>query len=286
MSAKIFITECPRDAMQSWPHQIATQDKIDYLNKLLKVGFDVLDFGSFVSPKAIPQMADTAKVLNNLNWENSDTKLLAIVANKRGVEEAASYEAIHYLGYPFSISETFQKNNTNKSIDESKILVEEAQNIAFKNSKKLLIYLSMGFGNPYGEKYSPEILYQYLEELKNLGIRDFAIADTTGVADPILIKEVFEHIIPAFPDLKIGAHFHAKQTDALQNIEAAYLAGCRHFDTAILGIGGCPFSGSELVGNIPTEVISAFADKYKIDLNWKENQWMDSLLLANKIFKS
>lgn len=283
-SSKIFVTECPRDAMQSWKNPIATQDKIQYLNQLLKVGFDVLDFGSFVSPKAIPQMADTAEVLDSLNWEQSNTKLLAIIANLRGATDASQHEGIKYLGFPFSISETFQLKNTNKTIAQSKISVQEILNIADKNNKKVLIYLSMGFGNPYGDAYSPDLLHEYLEELSEWGIKDFALADTTGSADERLITQVFESVLPQFPDLKIGAHFHAPQADALSNIDAAYRAGCRHFDTAILGIGGCPMSGSDLVGNIPTEVLLAYADQHEINLGWDENEWMESLIVAQSIF--
>lgn len=282
--SKILITECPRDAMQGWEAPISTQEKIHYLNKLLKVGFDVLDFGSFVSPKAIPQMADTAEVYDHLEWENSSTKLLAIIANERGAREAAEKEGIHFLGFPFSISETFQQRNTNQSIETAKETVQKIVEIAEQKNKKVLIYLSMGFGNPYGDPYSPDLLHQYLEEISAWGIRDFALADTTGSADNELIKSIFESVLPTFKHLNIGAHFHASPSNALSNIATAYSAGCRRFDTAILGIGGCPLSGSPLVGNIPTEVILALADQKNISLEWEEDFWMESLITAQSIF--
>lgn len=283
--SKILVTECPRDAMQGWTQPITTKDKIHYLNQLLKVGFDVLDFGSFVSPKAIPQMADTNEVYDQLDWENSISKLLAIIANERGAKDAAEKEGIYFLGFPFSISETFQQKNTNQSIEVAKEKVQNIIEIAEQKNKKVLIYLSMGFGNPYGDPYHPELISEYLDEISGWGVKDFALADTTGSADNELIKSVFKSVIPAFPSLNIGAHFHATPMDAFNNIKSAYEAGCRRFDSAILGIGGCPLSGSPLVGNIPTEVILAFADQQEINLDWNESYWMNSLITAQSIFK-
>lgn len=282
--SKLLITECPRDAMQSWDTPISTKEKIEYLNQLLKVGFEVLDFGSFVSPKAIPQMADTAEVYEQLNWEESSTKLLAIIANERGAKDAAEKEGIHFLGFPFSISETFQLKNTNQSIETSKKTVQKIVDIAEQNNKKVLIYLSMGFGNPYGDPYSPDLLHQYLEEISTWGVEDFALADTTGSADNETIKSVFDSILPAFKNLNIGAHFHANPSNALSNITTAYASGCRRFDTAILGIGGCPLPGSPLVGNIPTEQIIALADQNNISLEWNQDFWLESLITAKSIF--
>lgn len=258
---EIKLIECPRDAMQGIKTFIPTQTKVSYLNQLLKVGFDTLDFGSFVSPKAIPQLKDTAEVLAKLDLSDTRTKLLAIVANQRGAEDAVQFDEINYLGYPFSISETFQKRNTNASIDESKIRLEAIQNSTVKANKELVVYLSMGFGNPYGDPFHEDLLATYVTELQAMDIKIFALSDTIGVAEPAIIKRVFETLTPEFPDLEIGAHFHTTPDRWEEKIEAAYQAGCRRFDGAIKGFGGCPMAKDDLTGNMPTENMIAYFKK-------------------------
>lgn len=255
---EIKLIECPRDAMQGIKTFIPTQTKVSYLNHLLKVGFHTLDFGSFVSPKAIPQLKDTAEVLAKLDLSETKTKLLAIVANQRGAEDAVQFDEINYLGYPFSISETFQKRNTNASIGESKIRLEAIQNNTVKANKELVVYLSMGFGNPYGDPFHEDLLAAYLTELQAMDIKIFALSDTIGVAEPAIIKRVFETLTPEFPDLEIGAHFHTTPDSWEEKIDAAYHAGCRRFDGAIKGYGGCPMAKDELTGNMPTENMIAY----------------------------
>ncbi|RYE17049.1 MAG: hydroxymethylglutaryl-CoA lyase, partial [Sphingobacteriales bacterium] len=222
MQQSITLVECPRDAMQGWSHFIPTQQKVQYLNQLLKVGFDVLDFGSFVSAKAIPQMADTKDVLPQLDLSNTKTKLLAIVANTRGAEEAVAYEQIKYLGFPFSISETFQQRNTNKSIAESLVQVEEIQNLCVQHGKELVVYISMGFGNPYGDEYSAEIAIKWVGKLAQMGIKTIAMSDTVGVAEPSNIEYVFKSLVPEFKDVHIGAHFHSTADKWEEKIQTAY----------------------------------------------------------------
>ncbi len=246
------LIECPRDAMQGLANFVPTQDKIRYINAILKVGFDTVDFGSFVSPKAIPQLRDTAEVLEAL--EPSPSKLLAIIANARGAETAAEFERIQYLGYPLSVSETFQQLNTSKTIAQSWELVEQIQNTCLKNRKQLVVYISMGFGNPYGDPFNPEVVAEFVQKLKELGVDIVALADTVGKADESLIRDLFSKLIPDFPDLELGAHFHSDPATAWPKLMAAYQAGCRRFDTAIGGMGGCPMAESKLVGNIPTEI--------------------------------
>ena len=237
---KVTLVECPRDAMQGWAHFITTAEKISYLNMLLRVGFDVLDFGSFVSPKAIPQLADTKEVLQGLNLENTETRLLAIVANTRGATEAVIYDAIQYLGFPFSISETFQQLNTNKSIDASLMHVAAIQNLCVQKNKELVVYISMGFGNPYGDAYHPDIAARWVEQLASMDIKTIALADTVGVADKATIQSLFSTLIPQFPEVHLGAHFHAGPDDWEDKIAAAWQSGCRRYDSALKGIGGCP----------------------------------------------
>ncbi len=239
--------------MQGWPHIIPTARKIDYLNALLKVGFDTLDFGSFVSPKAIPQMADTAEVLAGLHTEGSDTRLLAIVANFRGAEEAAAHEAIQYLGFPFSVSETFQLRNTNKTIEGSFATVEEMQDLCAKTEKELVVYLSMGFGNPYGDHWSEEVVYEWAAALSKLGVRTLSVADTVGLATPEQVFSVTDYLIRELPGHTIGVHLHSTAHNRKAKIDAALQAGCRRFDGALKGIGGCPMAGDNLVGNMDTE---------------------------------
>ena len=284
MSSGITLIECPRDAMQGWKHFIATEDKVKYLNKLLQVGFDVLDFGSFVSPKAIPQMADTKVVLPQLAMGNSKTKLLAIIANTRGAEDAVQYEQIRYLGFPFSISETFQKRNTNKSIAESLLQVEEIQKLAVNSSKEVVIYISMGFGNPYGDEYSADVAIKWVERLLALGIKTIAMADTVGVARPGTIEYVFSSLVKEFKDLNIGAHFHSTVTSWEEKIQTAYDNGCLRFDSAIKGIGGCPMAEDELVGNIATENIIDWCDKKGIPLQIDRKAFAEAWQMAAGIF--
>ncbi|MAC96782.1 MAG: hydroxymethylglutaryl-CoA lyase [Flavobacteriales bacterium] len=251
--SELKIIECPRDAMQGIKEFIPTEVKIDYLNQLLKVGFHTLDFGSFVSPKAIPQLKDTAEVLAGLDLEQSNTKLLAIIANERGAKDAVQHEEIAYLGYPFSISETFQQRNTNASIEESLDRVARIQNLTLKNNKDLVIYISMGFGNPYGDPYHEDIVADWLRKLKAMDIRIFALSDTIGVSEPGIINRLFSTLIPEYPDLEIGAHLHTTPDSWKEKVEAAYDSGCRRFDGAIAGYGGCPMAADDLTGNMPTE---------------------------------
>ncbi len=259
------IVECPRDAMQGLKEFIPTKTKVDYLNALLNVGFDTLDFGSFVSPKAIPQMRDTAKVLDRLNIENTTTKLLAIVANLRGAKDACQFDEINYLGYPFSVSETFQKRNTNKSIDASLLLVEQMQSMSVNNGKELVVYLSMAFGNPYGEDWNEHIVTKWGERLARLGVKTLALADTTGVANKHNISRLFSTLISALPEVEWGAHLHTSPNTWREKVEAAYNSGCRRFDSTIKGFGGCPMAKDDLVGNIPTEKLLSFSQEKKLE---------------------
>ncbi len=284
MPSNITLIECPRDAMQGWKNFIPTQQKAAYLNTLLKVGFDVLDFGSFVSPKAIPQLADTKEVIAKLQLDNNQTKLLAIIANLRGATDAAVYDEIDFLGFPFSISETFQQRNTNKGIAESLTEVEALQNICVQQNKQLVIYISMGFGNPYGDDYSAEVAIDWVEKLAQLGIETFAMSDTVGVATPKTIDYIFQQLIPAFPELNIGAHFHTSPFNWKENIEAAYCAGCRRFDGALKGIGGCPMAEDKLVGNLATENLITWCDAHKIPLQLNREALNESLLMASQLF--
>lgn len=265
-SAPITLVECPRDAMQGWPHFIPAEKKIAYLNALLKVGFHTLDFGSFVSPAAIPQMADTATVLTGLDMSNTNTKLLAIIANKRGALEAAAFEQITYLGFPFSISETFQQRNTNSSVDESLKRVEEIQEICVKNGKELVVYISMGFGNPYGDEYNEGIVIHRTKQITDLGIKIISVADTVGLATPAEVSRLMKRMVPEFSDNTIGVHLHSSPAERQQKIEAALNAGCRRFDSAIKGIGGCPMAGNDLVGNMDTEVMINYFENEKYAL--------------------
>ena len=284
MSTQITLTECPRDAMQGWKRFIPTQDKVDYLNKLLQVGFDVLDFGSFVSAKAIPQLADTKEVIPQLDLSNSNTKLLAIIANTRGAEEAVAYNEISYLGFPFSISETFQLRNTNKTIAQSLTQVEEIQNLCVRHGKELMIYISMGFGNPYGDEYNAGIAIDWVRKLAALGVRNIAMADTVGVAAPANISYIFSHLIPAFPGVKIGAHFHSTPDKWKEKIQTALDNGCMRYDSALKGIGGCPMAEDELVGNIATENIIGWCDANNIALNLNREALNEAMLMASGIF--
>ena len=280
------LIECPRDAMQGWHHLIPTSEKIAYLNALLKVGFDTIDFGSFVSPKAIPQMADTREVVAQLDLSAGSSKLLAIVANVRGAEEAVTFEEISYLGFPFSVSETFQLRNTNKTIAESLEQVDAMQELCIKNRKELVIYISMGFGNPYGEPYSPEIVLKYVEEMVKMDIGIVSLADTVGVADPVTIANLFKHLVPAYPGIEIGAHFHAAPNNWKEKIMAAYNNGCKRFDSAMKGIGGCPMAKDELVGNLATENMIAFCQEQNEPLNLDEAALLQARQMADMVFRN
>lgn len=278
------MVECPRDAMQGWTRFIPTADKVNYLNTLLKVGFDVLDFGSFVSAKAIPQLADTKEVIPQLDLSNTKTKLLTIVANTRGAEEAVQYDEIAYLGFPFSISETFQMRNTNKTIAQSLEQVEEIQRLCVKHGKELVIYISMGFGNPYGDEYNAEIAIKWVEKIAQMGIRTIAMSDTVGVADPSGISYIFSHLVPEFKDISIGAHLHSTPDTTFEKIQAAYDNGCVRFDSALKGIGGCPMAKDELVGNMATENIVGWCQQNNIPLKLNMDAFNEALVMASGIF--
>ena len=258
------IVECPRDAMQGLAEFIPTDKKVDYLNLLLQVGFDTIDFGSFVSPKAIPQMRDTAEVLSRLKLDNTHTKLLSIVANQRGANDACQFNEIQYLGYPFSVSETFQQRNTKKSIEESLSLVEEMQSMCEKHDKELVVYLSMAFGNPYGDVWSEDIVAKWGEKLAKLGVNTLALADTIGVSNADTISRLFSTLIPEFPEVEWGAHLHTTPDAWREKVEAAYNSGCTRFDSTIKGLGGCPMAKDDLVGNMPTEKLLSFTQEKKI----------------------
>lgn len=261
---QIEIIECPRDAMQGIKQWIPTAQKIRYAQTLLKVGFDVLDIGSFVSAKAIPQMRDTTEVLANLDRSQSKTALLTIVANERGAREACAHPEVDWLGYPFSISENFQMRNTHKTIADSQVLLELLLNLCDQYNKGLVVYLSMGFGNPYGDPWSPEIVAEWIDYLAQKGVKVVSLSDTVGTATIDIIGELFSAIIPQFPSLKIGAHLHVNPVDALQKINHAYQNGCRRFDGAINGYGGCPMAKDELIGNMPTEKILTYCTTHKL----------------------
>jgi hydroxymethylglutaryl-CoA lyase len=253
------IIECPRDAIQGLERFVPTPAKVRYINTLLHSGiFDTIDFGSFVSAKVIPQMADTAEVIRGLDLSGTRTKLLAIIANERGAEEAASFEQITYLGYPFSVSETFQLRNTKATIAESLDRVKFMQELCEKSGKQLVVYLSMGFGNPYGDPWSAEVVLEWIERLKELGIKIFSLSDTIGVAEPRIITYLLQNLIPVYPDLEIGVHLHTQPGSWESKIAAAAEAGCQRFDGAILGYGGCPMADDKLVGNMPTENMLKF----------------------------
>ena len=264
------IIECPRDAIQGISTFISTEDKIRYINQLLRVGFDTIDFGSFVSHKSIPQLRDTHKVLEGLETESVSTKLLAIVANKRGAKEACSFEKINYLGLPLSVSEKFQNNNTNSSIQEFLHVVEETHNLARQHNKKMVVYLSMAFGNPYKEHYHPDIVCSMVEKLHNIDIDIIALADTIGVSNTQNISSLFSLLTPEFEDIEFGAHFHSLPEESIDKIESAYENGCRRFDGSIKGYGGCPMAQNEMVGNISTNELISFFPQEKLTINISE----------------
>lgn len=278
------LIECPRDAMQGWQHFIDTKTKVAYINQLLKVGFDTIDFGSFVSPKAIPQMKDTKEVLQSLKIQEGSTKLLAIVANLRGAEEAAAYEEISYLGFPFSISPTFQLRNTNSTIEDSLHTVDTIQEICAKQNKTLVIYLSMGFGNPYGDNYNEEVLLHFAHVMADKNINIISLSDTVGVATPEQVKTAFSILIPRHPNITFGAHLHTTQSNYKEKLKSALDAGCRRFDGAIKGIGGCPMAGNDLVGNMPTELMIEYLETLDFYTHINHNELSKSVEMANQIF--
>jgi hydroxymethylglutaryl-CoA lyase len=280
----IQLIECPRDAMQGLHEFIPTEKKIAYINQLLKVGFFTIDFGSFVSPKAIPQMRDTAEVLAGLDLSTTSSELLAIVANQRGAEEAAGYKEITYLGYPFSISETFQLRNTNATIEESLERVKAIQQTCLDNSKRLVLYLSMGFGNPYGDEWNAEIVKKWVNQLDDMGITIISLSDTIGVSNPESITYLFGHLIPAYPNITFGAHLHTQPHNWKEKIVAAYKAGCRRFDGAIKGYGGCPMAKDDLTGNMPTENMIAYFNSINEELGLDQRNFLDAMMMVDGVF--
>ena len=284
MTDSVKIIECPRDAMQGLHDFVPTQLKTEYLNLLLKVGFDTLDFGSFVSPKAIPQMSDTAVVLAGLDTSLSTTRLLAIVANKRGADTAISFEAIDYLGFPLSVSETFQVRNTNKHIAEALDELRYMQDLCATHQKQLVVYLSMGFGNPYGDAYSPQLVVDFTGQLDQLGVRIVAPSDTVGSASPADIRALFEHLIPAFPHLEFGAHLHATPDAVADKVAATVAAGVRRIDGALRGFGGCPMAKDDLTGNLPTERVLSLIETEGFDCQVDKLALAEDLHFSQKIF--
>ena len=279
------LIECPRDAMQGLSYPISTEDKVKYINQLLQVGFHTIDFGSFVSPKAIPQMADTKEVVAQLNMDETETKLLAIIANERGAKDACEFEQITYLGFPFSVSETFQQNNTRATQIEAIERIKSIQELAIKNNKQLVVYLSMAFGNPYGEEWNTGVVEEWVHELSNIDIQLLALADTVGVARPESITQLFSRLIPNYSHIQFGAHFHSRPDQWLEKVKSAYEAGCLRFDSSINGIGGCPMAKDELVGNIATEnVISFFKEQPGIQLQIDNQKLQEAMKTANKVF--
>lgn len=282
---KCFLVECPRDAMQGWKHFIPTDQKIKYINALLKVGFDTIDFGSFVSAKAVPQMADTKQVIDGLQMTDDSSKLLAIVANTRGAEEAVVFDKISYLGFPFSISPTFQIRNTNSTIEESLIRVEEIQELCLKNNKQLVIYLSMGFGNPYGDAYNEEILLHWADEMVARNINTISLADTVGIATAQQIGFALKTLIPKYPSTTFGVHLHSTKNNWKEKLQAALDAGCTRFDGALKGIGGCPFAQDDLVGNMDSELMIGYLAEQNLLKGIDTIALQESLLIAGEIFK-
>lgn len=280
----IKLIECPRDAMQGWKTFIPTEKKAAYINSLLKVGFDTIDFGSFVSPKAIPQMADTIDVLKKLQLDGGKSKLLAIVANQRGAEDASAYEEINYLGFPFSVSETFQQRNTNSSIAESLGRVEEMQNLCVKTGKELVVYISMGFGNPYGDPYDEDFVFEWVNQLVALDIKTISLADTVGVAEAGQVYDMTSYLVESLPGTEIGVHLHSSPANWEEKLEAAVNAGCKRFDGALKGIGGCPMADDELVGNMNSELMIEYFRQKSLLAPLNEDALKESLRIAGEIF--
>ena len=281
----VKIIECPRDAMQGIKtHFISTEKKALYINSLLKVGFDTIDFGSFVSPKAIPQMRDTAAVLSKLDLSRTDSKLLAIIANIRGANDASQFEEIDYLGYPFSISENFQMRNTHKTIQESIETLDTILNIADKSKKEVVAYLSMGFGNPYGDPWDIEIVGKWTEKLSSMGVKILSLSDTIGSSTPKVIDYLFSNLISHYKNIEFGAHLHSTPDKWHEKVDAAYKAGCNRFDGAIKGYGGCPMAKEELTGNMPTEKLLSYFTSHKADTNIKPMSFESAYNKALEVF--
>lgn len=281
---KIKIIECPRDAMQGIKDFIPTDKKVQYIQSLLRVGFDTIDFGSFVSAKAIPQMQDTAEVLAKLDLSQTESKLLAIIANTQGAENASKHPEIQYLGFPFSISENFQMRNTHKTIAESLVTLQEILDIADKSNKEVVTYISMGFGNPYGDPWNVEIVGEWTERLANMGVKILSLSDTVGSSTPEVIDYLFSNLIPKYPQIEFGAHLHTTPDKWFEKVDAAYKAGCRRFDGAIQGFGGCPMAKDDLTGNMPTEKMLSYFTSQKADHNLKSMSFESAYNEALKIF--
>ncbi|WP_025125791.1 hydroxymethylglutaryl-CoA lyase [Myroides odoratimimus] len=284
MKPAVKIIECPRDAMQGIKMFIPTEKKVQYIQSLLRVGFDTIDFGSFVSPKAIPQMQDTAELLAQLDLSKTESKLLAIIANTRGAEQAAAHKEIQYLGFPFSISENFQMRNTHKTIAESIVTLDEILNIATKADKEVVAYLSMGFGNPYGDPWDVDIVGDWTEKLSKMGVKILSLSDTVGSSTPEVIDYLFSNLIPAYPNIEFGAHLHTTPDSWFEKIDAAYKAGCLRYDGAIKGYGGCPMAKDDLTGNMPTEKMLSYFTVNKVDTNLSAMSFESSYNEALKIF--
>lgn len=281
---KVKIIECPRDAMQGIKPFIPTKLKINYIQSLLRVGFDSIDFGSFVSPKAIPQMQDTAEVLAGLDLSATTSKLLAIIANTVGAEAAAQHKEIQYLGFPFSISENFQMRNTHKTIAQSLVTLQEILDIAHKADKEVVAYLSMGFGNPYGDPWNVEIVGEWTQRLADMGVKILSLSDTIGSSTPDVIDYLFRNLIPAFPAIEFGAHLHTTPEKWHEKVDAAYKAGCRRFDGAIQGFGGCPMAKDDLTGNMPTEKLLSYLTAAKADHGLNSLSFESAYNEASKVF--
>tara|TARA_R100001369_G_scaffold92456_1_gene137641 strand:- start:11549 stop:12415 length:867 start_codon:yes stop_codon:yes gene_type:complete len=286
MSNTIKIIECPRDAMQGIKTFIPTEKKVKYIQSLLNCGFDTIDFGSFVSPRAIPQMVDTAEVLAQLDLSKTTSKLLAIVANVRGAQDAAEHNSIDYLGYPFSISENFQMRNTHKTIAESVATLEEILRIANDSGKEVVTYISMGFGNPYGDPWNVEIVGEWTTRLAGMGVKILSLSDTVGSSTPEVIDYLFSNLIPKFPEIEFGAHLHTTPSKWHEKVDAAYKAGCRRFDGAVQGFGGCPMAKDELTGNMPTEKMLSYFTAVKADTNVNWMAFEAAFNKASDLFSS
>ena len=284
--SRIKVIECPRDAMQGVKKWIPTKNKISYIQSLLDVGFDVLDVGSFVSKRSIPQMKDSRMVLESLNLSSTTSKLLYIVANLRGALEACVYPEIDFLGFPFSVSENFQMRNTNKTINQSLEELKKIISVCKSNDKEVVVYLSMGFGNPYGDEWNYEVLEKWISVIKSIGVKTISISDTIGVANPKNIDIVFKNSIKKFHDIELGAHFHTKPSDWFEKIDSAYKAGCRRFDTTIQGYGGCPMAADELTGNFPTEKLITYMNQKKVNININSLNFESSYNETVKLFSN
>lgn len=284
MQQQVKLIECPRDAMQGIHDFIPTDIKAAYINLLLQVGFDTIDFGSFVSPKAIPQLRDTREVLAKLDLSATSSSLLAIVANLRGAQEAVSFEEINYLGFPFSISETFQQRNTNMTILQSMDIVKQMLELCDKNSKTAVVYLSMGFGNPYGDPWNAEILERWAGQLVDSGVKILSLSDTTGVSSPEKIKTILPALVKKFSTTEIGLHLHSTPSTRLEKIEAAYVCGCTRFDSALKGFGGCPMATDDLTGNLATEDLISYLNTRGVSLNLDMDKWQEALAFSSRVF--